>query len=59
MPKPPAGVFMGWKAGEVRMADPDVHEMWSHKHFEYEIFLDTDPPMVRACVPACVREGRP
>ncbi|KAG2446966.1 hypothetical protein HYH02_008120 [Chlamydomonas schloesseri] len=40
------GVFMGWKAGEVRMADPDVHEMWSHKHFEYDIFLDTDPPMV-------------
>ncbi|KAG2432252.1 hypothetical protein HXX76_009170 [Chlamydomonas incerta] len=40
------GVYMGWKAGQVRMTGPDVHEMWSHKHFEYEIFMDTVPPMV-------------
>ncbi|PNW76743.1 hypothetical protein CHLRE_11g469500v5 [Chlamydomonas reinhardtii] len=40
------GVFLGWKAGQVRELATDMYGMWSHKDFEYEIFLDTDPPMV-------------
>lgn len=43
-----AGIYLGFSATDVhKPQSADVMDVWTRPRWEYELFLDTSPPMVR------------